>query len=95
MSSKQAYQKKIQAQLDEWSAEIDKLRAKADRADADAEIALNREIDNLRDKRNQARQKLDELSSAGEDAWEDIKTGVEAASNALGQAVRSAQSRFN
>ncbi|MGJ3260314.1 MAG: coiled coil domain-containing protein [Rhodospirillales bacterium] len=95
MSSKQAYQKKIQAQLDEWSAEIDKLRAKADRADAEAEIALNREIDNLRDKRNQARQKLDELSSAGEDAWEDIKTGVEAASNALGQAVRSAQSRFN
>lgn len=95
MNSKQAYQKKVQAQLDEWSAEIDKLRAKADRADAEAEIALNREIDNLRDKRNQARQKLDELSSAGEDAWEDIKTGVEAASNALGHAVRSAQSRFN
>jgi len=95
MSNKQAYQQKIQAQLDEWSAEIDKLRAKADKADADAQIALNREIDNLRDKKNQAREKLDELSDASEGAWEDLKTGVEAASNQLGQALRSAQSRFD
>lgn len=95
MSNKQAYQQKIQAQLDEWSAEIDKLRAKADKADADAQIAFNREIDNLRDKKNQAREKLDELSDASEGAWEDLKTGVEAASNQLGQALRSAQSRFD
>lgn len=95
MSTKQAYQQKIQAQLDEWSAEIDKLRAKADKADAEAEIALNREVDNLRDKKNQAREKLDELSSAGEGAWEDLKIGVETASTQLGQALRSAQSRFN
>lgn len=59
------------------------------------EIALNREIDDLRDKKNQARSRLDELSSAGEDAWEDLKTGVETASTQLGQALRSAQSRFN
>ena len=95
MSNKQAYQQKVQAQLDEWSAEIDKLRAKADKADADAQIALNREIDDLRDKKNQAREKLDELSDASEGAWEDLKTGIEAASNQLGQALRSAQSRFN
>jgi uncharacterized coiled-coil DUF342 family protein len=95
MSNKQAYRQKIQAQLDEWSAEIDKLRAKADKADADAEIAFNRELDNLRDKKNQARARLDELSSAGDDAWEDLKTGVETASTQLGQALRSAQSRFN
>ncbi|MCK5779202.1 MAG: coiled coil domain-containing protein [Rhodospirillales bacterium] len=95
MSNKQAYQQKVQAQLDEWSAEIDKLRAKADKADADAQIALNREIDDLRDKKNQAREKLDELSDASEGAWEDLKTGIESASNQLGQALRSAQSRFN
>ncbi len=95
MSNKQAYQQKVQAQLDEWSAEIDKLRAKADKADADAQIALNREIDDLRDKKNQAREKLDELSEASEGAWEDLKTGIESASNQLGQALRSAQSRFN
>lgn len=95
MSNKQAYQQKVQAQLDEWSAEIDKLRAKADKADADAQIALNREIDDLRDKKNQAREKLEELSDASEGAWEDLKTGIESASNQLGQALRSAQSRFS
>lgn len=95
MSTKQAYQKKVQAQLDEWSAEIDKLRAKADRADADAEIALRREVDNLRDKQNEARRKLDELSAAGAEAWEDVKDGVESASTSLGHAIRSARSRFD
>ena len=95
MSTKQAYQKKIQAQLDEWSAEIDKLRAQADQADADAELALRREIDNLREKQSDRRRKLDEMSSAGEDAWEDLKGGVESASKSLGQALSSAYSRFN
>ena len=34
MSMKEAYEQKLQAQLDEWSAEIDKLKAKADGAEA-------------------------------------------------------------
>jgi len=29
MSEKELYQQKLQAQLDEWKAEIDKLKAKA------------------------------------------------------------------
>ena len=33
MNIKEAYQKKLQAQLDELGAEIDKLKAKADQAE--------------------------------------------------------------
>jgi hypothetical protein len=36
MSMKEAYEQKLQAQLDEWGAEIDKLKAKSDNAEADA-----------------------------------------------------------
>ena len=38
MSMKQAYIDKIQARLNEWDAEIEKLTAQADEAGADARI---------------------------------------------------------
>lgn len=95
MSNKQAYEQKIKAQMDEWSAEIDKLRAKADKADAEAEIALNREIDDLRDRQKQAERKFDELQKASEDAWGDIKSGLEDVQDSFGRALRQAQSRFS
>ncbi len=95
MSKKEAYEHKFQAQLDEWSAEIDKLKARADRADADAEIAYYEEIEKLRARQGEMKQKLHEFKKSGDDAWDDIVVGVESAQNALGNALRSAQSRFN
>ena len=38
MSKKEAYERKLQAQLNEWSAEIDRLQAKAQGASADLQI---------------------------------------------------------
>jgi hypothetical protein len=40
MSIKEAYAKKVQTQLDEWNAEIDKLKAKAANAEADADVQI-------------------------------------------------------
>ncbi len=94
MNSKQAYEKKVQAQLDEWSAEMDKLKAKAEQADADAKLKLNDEIDEIQAKRKVAEEKLQELKSASDDAWDDVKRGIDAATGALGASLRSAISRF-
>ena len=38
MSMKEAYEKKMRAKLDEWGAQIDKLKAKADAAEADVQL---------------------------------------------------------
>jgi hypothetical protein len=38
MNEKELYQQKKQAQLDEWKAEVDKLKAKASGASADAQM---------------------------------------------------------
>jgi hypothetical protein len=40
METKQAYQEKYEAQLREWSAKVDQLRARSDRAKAEAKINL-------------------------------------------------------
>jgi uncharacterized coiled-coil DUF342 family protein len=94
MSTKQAYEKKLQAKLDEWNAEIDKLKAKANSAEADAQLEYNRQIDELRTKQNEAQKKLDELKEASEDAWKDLKAGIENAWDSLGSSIKSAVSRF-
>jgi len=94
MNLKEAYQKKLQSQLDEWNAVIDKLKAKADKAEAETQIEYYKEIEKLRAKQEIADQKLAELKKAGEGAWEDLKTGIESAWDSLGEALKSARSRF-
>ncbi len=94
MTRKDEYVQKLHAKLDEWSAEIDKLKAKADKAGAESRIEYQNQIKNLQQKRREAEKKADELRSAGEGAWEDLKAGAELAWDAMEEAVKSARSKF-
>ena len=94
MSLKQAYEQKLKAQLDEWRTEIDKLKARADKAEADVQLEYYKQIETLREKQEAARDKLGELEHACEDAWEDLKAGVDSAWDDLRDSVKSATSRF-
>lgn len=94
MSKKDAYEEKLHAQLDEWGAEIDKLQAKADNAKADAQLEYNKQIEELRSMQETAANKLTELRNAGDDAWEDLKAGLDNAWDSLGNALKSASSKF-
>lgn len=94
MSEKHAYEKKLQARLDEWSAEIEILKAKADSLEADAQLEYQRRIDDLDAMREAASERLEELRNAGDDAWQDLKAGADEAWTRLEQAFLSARSRF-
>jgi len=94
MSMKEAYEQKLQSQLDEWGAEIDKLKAKADSAEADAQLEYYKQIEELRSTQEAASEKLSELKDAGDDAWEDLKAGMDSAWDSLGSAIKSAAARF-
>lgn len=94
MSMKEAYVKKLQAQLDEWGAQITKLKARADKAEADAQLDYYKHIEELRSMQDAAREKLSALREAGDDAWEDLKAGIDRAWSSLGTALKSAVSRF-
>jgi len=94
MSTKDAYQQKLEAQLREWQADIDKLKARADQADADRKIAYDNEIDSLQQKQQALRQKLEQLRSSGEDAWEELRSGAEKAWKDMDNAFKSALTRF-
>ncbi|MGW8311914.1 MAG: coiled coil domain-containing protein [Desulfuromonadales bacterium] len=94
MNKKQAYEEKLKAQLDEWNAKIDVLKAKAEKTGAEARVDYRETIEELQKKRTKAKDKLQELRTAGDDAWKDLKTGVEQAWSSFGDAVDSAVSRF-
>lgn len=44
------YQQKMQAQLDEWKAEVDKLKAQVSGASANIQLEINEEIKGLETK---------------------------------------------
>lgn len=92
--SRDAFVKKMKAKLDEWNAEIDKLEAQSRQKGADVQADYQKRIADLKDKRQETRQKLDKLQDAGESAWEDLKSGVELAAGAMGDALKSARARF-
>lgn len=94
MSSRDEYIRRMQAKLDEWNADIDSLTVKAGEVSADARSECNEQIASLKAKQTAARQKIDELQHSGEGAWEDLKTGIELAWSAIGEAIDSARSRF-
>lgn len=94
METKQAYEAKVKAQLDQFNAQIEQMKAKAAEANADAAIEYNKAIDDLTAKRNSAQAKLDEIGKASEDAWQDLKVGFESAWNDLNVAFKSAMDKF-
>ena len=91
---RKAYEEKYDAQLKEWSAEIALLKAKADKAKAEAKIEYYKTIEILQAKQDAAGTKLQELRTAGDDAWEDLKAGAENVWTEVKTAFQSATSRF-
>ncbi len=94
MNDKELYQQKMQARLDEWKAEVDKLKAKSSGASADAQLDINRQIRALERKIEEGKGKLSEIAAASEDAWESIKDGVESAWDALKSGVTDAAAKL-
>ncbi len=91
---RKAYQEKLDAQLKEWNAQISLLKAKADKARAEAKSEYYKIIDSLEKKVNEASPKLKELKTASDAAWEDLKSGAEKAWAEVKTAIDAAASKF-
>jgi len=94
MDKRKAYEEKLDAQLEEWNAQIALLKARADKAKAEAKIEYYKTIEALQHKQDEAGTKLDELKTASDEAWEDLKTGAEKAWDEVKAAFRIAVSKF-
>src|SRR5262245_43784853 len=75
-------------------AKIKELEAKAAKASGDTKALYDREIKNLKAKRAQASQKLDEMGKASGAAWDSAKNGFADAYKDLHQAFEKAVAQF-
>jgi len=89
-----AYVQGLKAKLNEWNAEIDKLRAKADQAEAETKIKYHKHLDELKEKRKGVENKIAELQKTGESAWENLKQGVEKSWENLKESLSKVKSQF-
>ena len=94
MNEKELYRQKHQAQLDEWKADVAKLRARAADAKADAQIEMNKHLKELEQRLHEAGAKLSELAAAGEGRWDSARKNVESTWAALKAGVGAAAAKF-
>jgi F0F1-type ATP synthase membrane subunit b/b' len=88
------YEEQVEARLRELDAEIELLRAKADRMKADAS-ATNRDlIAELTKRRETVADRLSEYRDAADSALSRIKDGVDQAMGDLSRAVNDASTAF-
>lgn len=94
MSERDIYIEKAKARLDQWNADIAKMQAKVEEAQADAKIDYRKQLEDMRKQRDEAEVRLKELRAAGDDAWSDMKAGFDSAWKNLSDAFEQAAGRF-
>jgi predicted small lipoprotein YifL len=91
----QAFREQTEIKLNEYKDEIDKLQAKAEKMGGDAKAKADEQLTALNQKREVVAEKLKELSSSSGNAWERLKTGIDAALEDLGNAYKKAAAEFS
>jgi len=77
-----------------WNIERNKFEAKIQHEGAGAKKKLEAERDELLRFRKEMKEKIIDLEVAGENAWDDVKDGVENAWKALSKSFDKATSHF-
>lgn len=79
MDKRTEYVEKLSAQMVEWDGQIDQLKDKAENAAPGVKFEYANTIAALQLKRDEAALKLQGIAAAGDDEWQDLKSGLEQA----------------
>lgn len=77
MDNKEVFKDKIVNQLSKWRTAAQGLMTKIEMAEETAKAKLHEQLDGLHDKRNKAEKILEELSATSQEAWENVRAGIE------------------
>ena len=86
--------RQMQAKLDEYKQNIEKLKIKTELMGQGLKADFNHRLDELQAKQEAAQEKLSELKSSSGKAWDEVKEGLNQAMLDLEQAYVDARSRF-
>jgi hypothetical protein len=70
--TRELYKQKYEAQIHEWNARLDALKAQADKMTAQAKLDLKPHLDAVHAKFDAAKIRLDAISKATDEKWDDV-----------------------
>ena len=76
-SARKEFIANMKRRLDDLDANIDELEKKAGKVEADARKEYEQRLADMKEKRRQVDQKLDEIRAAGEGGWNALKQEAE------------------
>lgn len=94
MTDRKEYIEKLNARLKKWDSEIAKLETKAKQAKKESRLEYQNQLEKLQVKRQEAMSRLKDIREASEGAWQELKSGAEAAFHRMGEAMDNAMSMF-
>lgn len=77
MDERTEYVEKLSAQMVEWDNQIERLKDRAESSTPEKTVDYSDAITALQLKRDEAAEKLQGISIAGDDEWKELKTGTE------------------
>ena len=83
IQQKDAFQRKVQTELDEMQVRITQLRGQVKHASAEANADIQKAIVELEKKRDLAQKKVQDIHSATASSWEQVKSKTTAAMDDL------------
>jgi len=90
METRELYKQKYEAQLREWHAKLDGMKAQAEKLTAQAKIDVKPHIDTAHAKFETAKAKLTEIAGATNEKWDAVVKDVDHAWNELKAAAEGA-----
>jgi hypothetical protein len=90
MTTRELYKQKYEAQMHEWSAKLDTMKAQSEKMTAQAKLDLKPHLDAVNAKFQAAKAKLDQVAVAADDKWDVVAKDVDHAWNELKAAAEGA-----
>lgn len=90
MENRKEYIDKMAARLKEWDDEIIKLEEKVLAAKADVKAEYHKQLMELLNKKDAAQLKLKNIMDARDDAWQELKAGIELSWEILEDSIKNA-----
>jgi hypothetical protein len=72
MDTRELYKKKYEAQMNEWSAKLDVMKAQTDKLTAQAKLDVKRQVDIAQAKFDAAKAKFNDITGATDDRWDSV-----------------------
>ena len=94
IQQKDAFQRKVQTELDEMQVRIKQLRGQVKHASAEARADIQKAIGELEKKKDLANKKVKAIHSATASSWEQVKSKTDAAMDDLRDSLKRALSHL-